>query len=105
MKPHKDFEQARLLLEAVKNPIPLQVTRFFEISWIPAPEGSSCPRCKGALERSMMRLFGPYSGTVRCTACDYHDSLMSYLGKSMIQVQPMPPGAALIYTEEPEESD
>ena len=30
---------------------------------------------------------------------------MVYLGKSMFQVQPMPPGAALIYTKEPEDSE
>ena len=87
-------EQARLLLDALKHPIPLQVTNLFGITWEAAPEGSECPRCKGALERSRgLMVSGPWSGSVRCTNCDYRDSVMGYLGRSMFQVEPMPKGA------------
>ena len=30
------------------------------------------------------------------------DSVMGYLGRSMIQVEPLPDGAAVIYTKEPD---
>lgn len=99
-------EQARLLLEAVKNPIPLQFTHLFGISWEPAPEGSDCPRCKSPMERTRgLMLASPWAGSVRCTKCDYRDSVTGYLGRSMIQVQPMPPGAAEFYLSEPEEEE
>lgn len=96
-------EQARLLLEAVKNPIPLQMTQLFGISWEAAPEGFDCPRCKGALERTRgLMIASPWAGSVRCTKCDYRDSVTGYLGRSMIQVEPMPPGATPLYLTEPD---
>lgn len=111
MKLPKDFdaeEQAKILLEALKNPIPLQVS-FLGIQWEPAPEGSVCPRCEAPLERARgLSLVSPWAGSVRCTKCDFRDSVVGYLGRSMIQVQvqPMPPGATPIYLEEPKtESD
>lgn len=104
MKLPKDFdaeEQAKILLEAIKNPIPLQVS-FLGIQWGPAPEGSVCPRCEAPLERARgLSLMSPWAGSVRCTKCDFRDSVVGYLGRSMIQVQPMPPGAEPIYLEEP----
>lgn len=63
------------------------------IKWSKAPEGSKCLGCgKETLERSRTLMGGPWSGHVRCTACDYHDTLASYLGKTMITVEPLPPG-------------
>lgn len=98
-------DQARLLLEAVKNPIPLQVSNLFAISWEAAPEGFACPRCEARLERSRgLAISGPWAGSVRCTKCDYRDSVASYLGKSMIQVQPMPP-AQVYYMNVDEDSE
>lgn len=97
------MEQARLLLEAVKKPIPLQITNLFGISWEPAPEGSDCPRCKSPLERTRgLTLTSPWAGAVRCTKCDYRDSVTGYLGRSMVQVQSMPPGATPVYSIKPE---
>lgn len=103
-KPEFDAEeQARLLLEALERPIPLQVTNLFGITWEAAPEGSECPRCKAALEKSRgLILSSPWAGSVRCTKCDYRDSVMGYLGRSMIQVEPLPDGAAVIYTKDPD---
>jgi len=99
-------QQARLLLEAIKNPIPLQVTNLFGVSWEPAPEGSDCPRCKGPMERTRgLMLSSPWSGSVRCTKCDYRDSVTGYLGRSMIQVEPMPDGATVFYMESPDIKD
>ena len=100
-EPLSPEEQARLLLEAVKNPIPLQVSNLFAISWEATPEGFACPRCEAPLERARgLMISGPWAGSVRCTKCDYRDSVVSYLGKSMVEVQPMPPGAVLAYDRE-----
>lgn len=99
-------EQARLLMEAIRHPVPLQMTKLFAISWEAAPDGFDCPRCKGALERSRgLMIASPWAGSVRCTACDYRDSVTGYLGRSLIQVQPMPPGAAEFYLSKPEGED
>jgi len=82
---------------------PLQVTNLFEVRWEAASEEFTCPRCNAPLERTRgLMLISPWSGSVRCTKCEYKDSVMGYLGKSMIQVQPMPPGAKLIYDQEPD---
>lgn len=110
MKLPKDFdaeEQAKILLEALKKPTPLQATNLFGIRWEPASEDFLCPRCEAPLERSRgLMLMSPWAGSVRCTKCDFRDSVVGYLGRSMIQVQPMPPGATPIYLEEPKtESD
>ncbi len=96
-------EQARLLLEALKNPIPLQITNLFSISWEPAPEGFDCPRCNARLERTKgLMLSSPWSGAVRCTGCEYRDSVTGYVGRSMIKVEPLPEGANPVYLNEPE---
>jgi len=101
-EPLSKEEQARLLLEAIKNPTPLQVSNLFAISWEATSEEFTCPRCEAQLERSRgLMISGPWAGSVRCTKCDYRDSVLSYLGKSMVQVQPMPPGAVLVYDREP----
>jgi len=108
MKPPDDYdaeEQAKILLEALKNPTPLQVTNLFGIRWEPASEEFLCPRCEAPLERTRgLMLMSPWAGSVRCTKCEYRDSVTGYLGRSMIQVQPMPPGAALTYDKEPDET-
>lgn len=83
--------------------IPLQVTHLFEVRWEAASKEFTCHRCSSPLERTRgLMLTSPWSGSVRCTKCEYKDSVMGYLGKSMIQVQPMPPGAKLIYDQEPD---
>lgn len=74
----------------------------FGFRWVPAPDGFQCPHCKGALERTVgLTLASPFAGSVRCTACDYKHTVCGYLGQSMIQVEPMPPGAALTYDGDP----
>lgn len=74
--------------------------------WEPAPEGFVCPHCAGALERSASLMqMSPWAGSVRCTACGYRHTVCGYLGQLMIQVQPMPPGAALIYDRDPDVVD
>lgn len=74
----------------------------FGFRWVPAPDGFQCPHCKGAMERTTsLMLVSPFAGAVRCTACDYKHTVCGYLGQSMIQVEPMPPGAALTYDGDP----
>ena len=82
------------------------IVTAFGIRWVPAPEGSQCPHCKGALERAVgLMLASPWAGSVRCTACDYKNTVCGYLGQSIIQVEPMPSGAALIYDRDPDVLD
>lgn len=83
--------------------VPESLRALFRINWVPAPEGFACPLCKGKLERTCGHMLSsPWSGSVRCTACTYRDSVCSYLARSMFSVEPMPPGAALIYERDPE---
>jgi hypothetical protein len=70
----------------------------------PAPEGTLCPSCKKeTLIIHKMPLSGPYSGGIICSSCDHRDSVIGFLGKQMINVQPLPDGAAIIYSKDPEE--
>lgn len=65
----------------------------FGTRWELAPD-FQCLKCKGPLERTRgLMLMSPWAGAVRCTQCDYRDSVAGYLGKSMIKVEPMQPGA------------
>lgn len=67
-----------------------------------APAGSKCPRCdKETLKIKSMPLSGAYSGSIYCLSCDFRDSVIGYLGKQMVQVQPMPQGAEQIYDVDP----
>lgn len=78
------------------------LTTFFGIRWEPAPDGFACPRCKAPLERTRgVVLSSPWSGSVRCTKCEYQDSVVGYLGQSMFKVEPMPP-AKLFFMNEPD---
>ena len=52
--------------------------------WELAPD-FQCLKCKGSLERTRgLMLMSPWAGAVRCTRCDYRDSVPGYLGKLMI---------------------
>jgi len=99
-----DEERERVIREAREalNPhIPLQVTNLFAISWKPCAPEFSCPRCKAGMERTTgLMLMSPWAGSVRCTKCEYRDSVSGYLGRSMIQVEPIPEGAVPIYDRE-----
>lgn len=54
-----------------------------------------CPRCNGLMQRSVsLHTFG---GVVQCKSCSYRESVMGYLGRSMIKVEPLPGGASVIY--------
>jgi len=44
-----------------------------------------------------LMLASPWVGSVRCTKCEYRDSVSGYLGRSMIQVEPLPEGAVPVY--------
>ena len=71
-----------------------------------APTGSKCPRCdKETLKVKSMPFSGAYSGSIYCSSCDFRDSVMGYLGKQMVQVQPMPQGAEQIYLKDPEDKE
>jgi transcription elongation factor Elf1 len=56
-----------------------------------------CPRCNGLMQRSVALLQHTFGGVVQCKSCSYRDSVMGYLGRSMIQVEPMTGGSSLIY--------
>jgi len=106
---HSEFADIANMLDAQRAAsllTPLQVTNLFGIRWESASEEFSCPRCEARLERTRgLMLMSPWAGSVRCTECEYRDSVTGYLGRSLIQVQPMPPGAELIYDGEPEPTE
>ena len=104
--PHEDRERiVRETIElwgAMKKPIPLQVTNLFAISWGPCGPEFTCPWCKAGMERTMgLMLMSPWAGSVRCTKCDYRDSVTGYLGRSMVKVDPLPEGAVAVYDQGP----
>ncbi len=85
-------------LDLANKPVPLQVTNLFALSWKPCAPEFSCPQCGGNIERTAgLMLVSPWAGSVRCTKCDYRDSVTGYVGRSMVQVEPMPEGAAPVY--------
>ena len=93
--------EAKELGEAAQKPLPLQVANLFAISWSPCGPEFSCPRCKAGMERTTgLMLMSPWAGSVRCTQCDYRDSVTGYLGRSMVQVEPLPEGAVPVYIRE-----
>jgi hypothetical protein len=56
-----------------------------------APIGTKCPSCdKETLKIRSMPLSGPYSGSIICFSCNYSDSVVSFLGKQMVRVEPLP---------------
>lgn len=50
----------------------------------------TCPSCGSALHRVTMKFSGPYSGSVVCGSCEFRDSAISYLGKKVFIVEPLP---------------
>jgi hypothetical protein len=66
------------------------VEAFTSVTWTKAPKGSKCPSCgKEALERSKQLMGGPWSGSIRCKGCGHTDTLVGYLGKTIVEVQPL----------------
>ena len=88
------------------------------LTWKPCPPEFPCPKCDAPIERTMSPLerrivssvtgplrfegieLSPFGGSVRCTKCDYRDSVTGYLGRSMVQVEPLPEGAVSVYIRE-----
>lgn len=63
------------------------------IRWEPAPKGFQCPMCNGGMERTRgLMLTSPWVGGVRCTACEYKNSVCGYLAQSMFRVEPLQTG-------------
>lgn len=58
---------------------------------------SPCPQCGQMLQRAATALSGPYSGIVFCEPCGFRQSVVVFLGKSMIQVEPLPGGANEVF--------
>ena len=96
-----DNEQGKLDMGPSTDPF---LSRF-PIQWIPAPESSTCPDCASPMERSYTIMQGPWSGAIRCTKCDYRNSVMTYLASQCFEVQPMHPGAMPIYDHDPPTED
>jgi len=87
-----------LINDHIGKPREDNTSLIFGFRWVAAPKGFQCPRCKGALERTVgSMLASPWAGGVRCTACEYRRTVCGYLGESMFPVEPMPPGAVLFY--------
>jgi hypothetical protein len=58
-------------------------------NWVAAPE--KCPSCGGdKLERSVIAMGGPFSGSLRCP-CGYTDTVCNHLVKTCFKVEPLPP--------------
>lgn len=67
-----------------------KMTNLMAPRWEAAPKGYVCPVCgKEALERSTHFMGGPYSGSVHCTGCDHRESVVSYVGRNLLTVEPM----------------
>lgn len=65
------------------------------------PCPGTCPNCQTkTLERTVPFLGGTYSGSVRCTGCNYGASLMQHLGRAMFQVEQLPESPKISYTKE-----
>lgn len=64
-----------------------------------------CPACGGTLHRVHMPLTGPYSGSVVCSACDFRDTVVSFLGKQIFVVESLPPAAPVYVNDGPDEVD
>lgn len=59
-------------------------------TWKPAPAGSKCTQCGSEdVQRSHIFMGGPFSGSVKCNACGFTESVMSHIGKTCIEVRPM----------------
>lgn len=79
------------LSEEERKSITSDIIHGLTPQWGPAPEGAVCPKCQSALERSTIPLGGPFSGSVRCTSCDYTDSVTGHLVRSCFMVEPLDP--------------
>ena len=65
-----------------------------------------CRKCGNkTLEKRSSLFGGPYGGVVTCltTGCDLHETVYSYLGRSMFKVEPMPEGTDTVFL--PKEDD
>lgn len=61
------------------------------LRWTPLSE--PCPKCKNmTLQRGTNLMCGPFGGQVKCSTegCDHSESSYDFLGRTMIQVEPMP---------------
>lgn len=86
--PHDCNETPKLDMKDILDKLKEHVSK---IEWLPMlNEEDTCFTCKTlTLERSRSLFNGPWSGSVRCTACDYRDSFMSYVGRKSIIVEPL----------------
>ncbi len=76
-----------------------------QIKWIPAPAGFACPKCDSPMERSYTLMQGPWSGAIRCTKCDYRNSVGTHLAEQCFKVERLPVGALPIYDLDPPTED
>ena len=66
------------------------INEFLKALESPAPEGSLCPNCRTeTLVIRRVPLSGPYSGSIACTSCNFKSSVIGYLGRQIITVEPM----------------
>lgn len=101
----KDLVAALISRHQMTNEQRLEAAEKHPATLISEIEGVGCPRCSSeTLKRVRVARFdSPYAGRVYCTSCEYRDSVMSFLGKSMFPVQPLPQGAAPIYSKDSSE--
>lgn len=59
---------------------------------------SNCPKCDSEMKVTRQAMTGPYGGVVHCDSCGYRDSVVAYLGRQMISIEPLPDGAEPVYT-------
>lgn len=97
-----DIDPARVLegMDAELDAIGRAMIEASLPKWKAAPQGSLCPSCgKETLERSHYLMGGPFSGTVKCTACGHHDTVVGYLSRTIVKVEPMPDGAKAVLSD------
>jgi len=80
-------------------------TQFSTCFTVESVAPDPCPKCGSEMKLRRMALSGPYSGGVQCTVCSYRDSVVGYLGKQMVKVEPLPDGADLVYSEDSQEEN
>jgi len=77
--------------------------------YVKMPKEDKCPKCgKGKLIRMRLAMSRTMGGMIICQKkdCDYRESVVSYLGKKIISVEPLPPNDPqyLAFMKKPDET-
>ena len=56
-----------------------------------------CPKCNSINFIFLPSFSGVYSGGVVCNDCGYRDTFLTYIGKQICKIEPMPVSSLHIY--------